>query len=84
MCLVCGEKLEVGGLSKEEHHQLHSYCKQLLEEMSNSFHDNRQEVEEVETFCEMLAREGPFTAVLDGLNLSIQGGKMRGTKVDRQ
>ena len=84
---MCRKKLEDDpGFSKEQHHCLHSYFKQLLERGTNSFHDNKPAVKEVETFCKMLASEGPFTAVIDGLNVAGRRATTarRVRQVDRQ
>lgn len=86
VCLVCGKKLEDDpGLSREQHHHLHSFIKQLLEKGTDRFHDNTQAVKEVETFCAMMASEGPFTAVIDGLNVAAgQGASRMVRQVHRQ
>ena len=78
---MCGWQLEECCLDDHQHRQLLSCSSQFLEEGANSFHDNRREVAEVKAFCIMLAEEGPFGAVVDGLNAAYSGGRISGHKV---
>lgn len=69
-CGGCGHHLNSNVLTSAEHQMLLDHTSDMMSMEANSFQNNRRYVEEGHRLREVIKRESPFAAVVDGLNVA--------------